>query len=161
MNVARFNCPACETPIEAPANSIASGVRCPQCDTGFVPNNFQMTDEPVPAPKVPAKTSAEIEREIKMERQRAEQEKVEREKKERSREADIQSGLEQDANNCFNAGSLFLLISILVVFIAFANQGALIGFEVAGGFLSASIICFFFAQLLHIRAALQKLYRKE
>lgn len=156
MIIARFNCPACETPIEAPANSVAQGVRCPQCDTGFVPDKTQVMEEPN---AFKAKSREEVEAEIKKddERRKLRNEREEREEKWRPYET-----LRQDAGACFTFGAIFMATTILLVFVGFSDSENIAKWLAgATGAFSASIILFFFSQCLHIRAALEKLHLKE
>ncbi len=38
MKIARIDCPACNQPIEIPAADLGNGLKCPNCQQGFIPN---------------------------------------------------------------------------------------------------------------------------
>ena len=46
----KFNCPACDQPIETTEEQAREGVRCPNCNTGFVPEKFKTVNLPPPTP---------------------------------------------------------------------------------------------------------------
>lgn len=159
MNVAHFECPACEQPIEAPAASIAAGVRCPKCDTGFVPSNFQMTDEPMDASQFTGrqmqvgmlpqkvKTAGDLkrEREVALEKQKW----------------DEHHRLKEEAGHCLGLGCLLAGIGVACVIGALMNDNNIPALVIGSGLFSGALIFFLFSQLLHIRAGLEKLNNKD
>lgn len=169
MIIARFNCPACETPIEAPANSIARGVKCPQCETGFVPGRVQTSDEAVD-PSLPNGQEMKVGPtdnipRIYPSRPPTDINETKEEDQERGRQIRLSAALENRAEILSMAATGLAGVGLLIIVLSFVGSdlagvpsGVLF---VAGGFFSAAITLFFFAQLFHLRAGLAKLFTKE
>jgi heme A synthase len=172
MIIARFNCPACETPIEAPADSVARGVRCPQCDTGFVPGKVQTSDEAVAAtysngaamkvgPRIETMSREEAQAlsQIQREQAAAKQLREERERKwtEYNRLKDAAESL--TIVICVLAAIGF--ISLVVGAVSDDSPVHAIAFLIGGAAFSLLLTLFLIAQLIHIRAGLEKLSLKE
>jgi hypothetical protein len=134
-------CPACSNTVEVPNPALSKeGLRCPKCDIGFVPEkiNHEFT------------ASAESGNLENDKEQLKEQEKWQQ-----------YNRLREDAGTCLGGGAATLAFCVISVLVAVANDMNAIGFTIAGGMLSLSIILFFFSQCLHIRAGLEKLSIKE
>lgn len=166
MIIARFNCPACETPIEAPANSVAAGVRCPQCDTGFVPGTVQTSDEAVegitgrdmPIGQIKSKPRDEIRKDAERER---EQIKLQKEREAHNEKWKEYNGLKESAGTLSLLAVICVVIGALATFVGFTGETNGIAFIVGGGSFSTAFTLFIVAQIIHIRAALEKLHLKD
>jgi hypothetical protein len=135
------DCPSCSSEFEiSGVGAATSGLKCPKCGTGFVPEKIHKCAPPPP-------TLEEIE---------------ERERTYRWEQGQYELNiLRQNAGTCMTWGVVILAASLLMALIGFANDSNVPCFLVAGGLFPIAIIFIFFCQCLHIRAALQKLYLKD
>lgn len=167
MIIARFNCPACETPIEAPVEAVDRGIKCPSCEIGFVPEKFETADEAVDPSfskgdslKVGQRPAVRPEDKelIEEERKRRQAQKERDELKQKWRQY---HGLIEDAGNCFMVGIISLVVCVITTIVGFVNDDNAVAFCFAGGAMSLAVIFLFFCQCLHIRAGLEKLSIKD
>lgn len=45
MTTKTFNCPSCNQAVEAKADYLARGLKCPHCNTGFIPGEIKLQRE--------------------------------------------------------------------------------------------------------------------
>ena len=125
--IIRFRCPHCSRPIEAAERVAKDGVRCPDCNTGFVPDKFDyvIDQEKILAATPPETTSATV-------------------------------SIENNAELLSMFAWVLLIVSIICGAIAAASKAEnLFAFAaIASGCFSLALVLFILAQLLRIRAEL-------
>jgi len=172
MIIARFNCPSCETPIEAPANAVAQGVKCPECNVGFVPAKVETSDEAVEPP-----TGRNLELGNSIPKNRRELLDATREEKAREHFQNEQQAhqakwreygkLKQTAEHAAIVSILVAVIGIIALLVGVASLGGydahpnMTAFEIASALFGVAFVLFLIAQVMHIRAGLEKLSIKD
>lgn len=128
-------CPNCQLEFETTVAAAQDGLRCPKCDTGFVPDSLkQFEDTPKPRPPVEAW-------ELKAPPVKP--------KPTNARELELTCRAEQLQNLSY----VLIVVAVIALFISFATDAS---YGFGNGCLTGAISLYFFAQLFHIRAALEK-----
>ena len=128
MNTHIAECPKCRLTIATTPHEAARGLKCGECGTGFIPTKLSRLDPD--APEKPQSVNAQWLR-----------------VKGRAQLLSILGAV------------AFILAMVIVAFSIWqskAGGNGVEGFYTAGCFCAASIVLFLFAQLLHIRAALER-----
>lgn len=127
--LAKFHCPNCHEKIKADSAVAGREVTCPSCQFKFIPA-IEETAEDMPAVSDSRGGSAVGHSE--------------------------RSALHNRADTVGMAGTILLLISFFAIWAAISPEIRLAAGIVAGGCFFFALFLFLIAQLLHIRAALEK-----